>query len=170
MCEMWEDDNAGFLRKLVGQRARMFMRNREYLRSLRGDYEEAKQLQKRFGHVWAEYGTDIYKLTAEACGENWDFDCRSSQDEEKNAFAEEKKEAAVKQKNDDLAATRQAGSRRGLDQLQGISQESECVLEEEEGLLGGKSPQKESPQKEARQEEGSGGRRTDFYRRAGGTC
>jgi hypothetical protein len=169
MCEMWEDDNAGFLRKLVGQRARMFMRNREYLRSLRGDYEEAKQLQKRFGHVWAEYGTDIYKLTAEACGENWDFDCRSSQDEEKNAFAEEKKEAAVKQKNDDLAATRQAGSRRGLDQLQGISQESECVLEEEKGRLGkqGGSPQK--VEKEARQS-GCEGRRTDFYRRAGGTC
>ena len=164
---MWEDDSphARFWRKLIQQRARMFMKHREYLVTLRGNYEEAKRMQKRFGHVWAEYGTDIYKLTAEACGENWDFE-----DEEKNASARAavKKEAAVKQnKDDNLAPARQAGSRRGLDQLQGISQESECVLEEEEGLLG--SPQKEGPQKEARQEEGSG-RRADFYRRAGGTC
>ena len=165
---MWEDDSphARFWRQLIQQRAREFMRNREYLQTLRGNYEEAKRMQKRFGHVWAEYGTDIYKLTAEACGENWDFE-----DEEKNAFARAavKKEAAVKQnKDDDLAPTRETGTRRGLDQLQGISEESECVLEEGKGLGGGKSPQKESPQKETRQEEGR--RRADFYRRAGGTC
>ena len=169
--KMWEDDNphARFWRKLIGQRAVALMRNREYLQTLRQNYEEAKRMQKLFGHVWAEYGTDIYQLTAEACGENWDFDC-SDRDEEKTAFArsaEQKKEAAVKQKDDDLAATRQAGSLRGIDKLQGISQKSECVLEEEEeGLLGGKSPQKEARQ----EEEGSGGRRADFYRRAGGTC
>ena len=169
---MWEDDSphARFWRKLIRQRARMFMGHREYLQTLRGNYEEAKRMQKRFGHVWAEYGTDIYKLTAEACGENWDFE-----DEEKNAFARSavKKEAAVKQnKDDNLAPARQAGSRRGLDQLQGISQESECVLEEEEGLLGSsgkEGTQKEGPQKEARQEEEGRGRRDDFYRRAGGT-
>ena len=158
---MWEDDSptARFWRQLIRQRACMFMKHREYLVTLRGNYEEAKRMQKRFGHVWAEYGTDIYKLTAEACGENWDFE-----DEEKNAFARAavKKEAAVKQKDDNLAPARQAGSRRGLDQLQGISEESECVLEEEEGLLG------KSPQKEARQE--GSGRRADFYRKAGGTC
>jgi len=125
--KMWEDDNphARFWRKLIGQRAVALMRNREYLQTLRQNYEEAKRMQKLFGHVWAEYGTDIYQLTAEACGENWDFDC-SDRDEEKTAFArsaEQKKEAAVKQKDDDLAATRQAGSRRGLDQLQGLSRE-----------------------------------------------
>ena len=156
----------------------MYMNHREYLQTLRGNYEEAKQLQKRFGQVWAEYGTDVYKLTAEACGENWDFDSArgdSLQDEEKSAFARaaaNKKEAAVEQnKDDNLAPARQAGPRRGLDQLQGISQEGECVLEEEEGVRGllGRSQKVE----EARQEEekgSGGGRRADFYRRAGGTC
>tara|TARA_B100000029_G_scaffold280135_1_gene274280 strand:- start:232 stop:705 length:474 start_codon:yes stop_codon:yes gene_type:complete len=157
---MWEDGpHARFWRQLIQQQAREFMRNREYLQTLRTDYEEARRMQKRFGHVWAEYGTDIYKLTAEACGENWD-----SEDEEKNAFARAavKKEAAVKQKHDNLAPARQASSRRGLNQLQGISQESECVLEEDKGRS---KRQEESPKKEARQE-----RRADFYRRAGGTC
>jgi len=160
---MWEDANARFWGQLVRQRATMFMQNREFLQTLRGDFEEAKRLQKLFGHVWAEYGTDVYKLISSACGENWDFE-----DEEKNAFARAavKKEAAVKQKDDDLAPAREAGPRCGLDQLQGISQASERVLEEDEGL--GKS--KESPQEEARQEEeGRRGRGSDFYRRAGGS-
>ena len=162
MQKAWEDETpaARFVRRLVRQRAVQFMRSPEYLKRLRYDYDRARSDQKMFGHIWEEYGTDIYKLIAEACDENWDME-----DEEKNAFARAafKKEAAVKQnKDDNLARTRQTGSRRGLDQLQGISEESECVLEEEEGLLG------KSPQKEARQE--GSGRRADFYRKAGGTC
>ena len=168
---MWEGDDphARFWKQLTTNRAREFMGNHEVLRSLRRDYERAKQLQRLFGHVWAEYGTDIFKLTAEACGENWDFE-----DEEKNAFAraEAKKEAAVKQRadDDDVVAAREASPRRGLDELQGISEESECILEEEEGFLGGGQ---QSPEEEGRQEEEQekvGRRGADFYRRAGGTC
>ena len=165
---MWEGDDphARFWKQLTTNRAREFMGNREFLRELRRDYERAKQLQRLFGHVWAEYGTDIFKLTAEACGENWDFE-----DEEKNAFAraEAKKEAAIKQRadDDDVVAAREASPRRGLDELQGVAQESECVLEEEEGLSG----QRQSPPKEKTRQEEQGRRRgADFYRRAGGTC
>jgi len=197
---MWEDDtpHARFWRQLTTNRAKQFMQNHEFLRTLRRDYDRAKQLQRLFGHVWAEYGTDIFRLTAEACGENWDFDSPESwrpgglppsprqsrrlssargdcsQDEEKNAFARAaaKKEVAVKQRADDnVVATREAGSRRGQHQLQGVAQESERVLEEEEGLSGG--GQRQSPQKErakTRQEEQGNCRRgSSFYRRAGGS-
>ena len=51
-----------FLRRLKEQRARSFMRDPEYLKSLRHDAEGAKQMQKWFGSIWAEYGTDVYKL------------------------------------------------------------------------------------------------------------
>ena len=169
---MWEDDNphARFWRQLTTSRAHMFMKNHEFLRSLRRDYDRAKELQRLFGHVWAQYGTDIFRLTAEACGENWDFE-----DEEKNAFARAaaKKEVAIKQRekagnDDDVVAAREASPRRRQHQLQGVAQESECVLEEEEGLGGGG---RQSPQKgeKTRQEKQGRRRGADFYRRAGGT-
>ena len=40
------------------------------------------KLQKLFGKVWEEYGTNVYRLIAEAHGEPWD-----AEDEEKTAFA-----------------------------------------------------------------------------------
>jgi len=171
--EAWREPAAeAFLRRLREQRARSFMRDPEYLKSLRHNAEGAKQMQRWFGSIWAEYGTDIYKLIAEACGENWDME-----DEQKCSFAREtaKKAATDKQKessnrNDDLAPTRKKDARGGLHQFQGVPQESFGVLEESKGrfkISRNRSPQKAPPQKESR---GRRGRREDFYRSAGGTC
>jgi len=142
--------------RLVRDRAIEFMRSRSFLRSLRLKHDDAKRLQKQFGHVWQEYDTDIYILIAEACGENWDL--------------EEKNETAVNQENkgdDNLVATRETGTRERLDELQGIVEESECVLEEEEE----RSQQVAGTQEEAQVRKGSkrGKRSADFYRRAGCT-
>ena len=186
---MWEDSNphAKFWRRLIRQRAIMFMESREYLQTLRGKFEEAKRMQKRFGDVWEEYSTDIFKLIAEACGENWD--APPSQDEEKNAFEHRKKDPAVNQKEDDnVVAAREAGSRERQHQLQGIVEESKCLLEEEEGSRrirhvcpqtqdeeAGPKEEEESKRQRQRQRQrssrGGGGkeRSADFYRRAGCT-
>ena len=164
---MWEneDPKARFWRRLIRERAIDFMRSQSFLRSLRCRYEESKKLQKRFGKVWAEYGTDIFKLVEEACGENWDLE-----DEQKNAFAlqQEKNDAAVNQNssdNDDLVAARQGSAFEGQHKLQGIPETSECVLEEEKRVFSISSSEEEegSPRKEEKR-----GRSADFYRRAGG--
>ena len=123
-----------FSRRLREQRARSFMRDPEYLRSLRHNVEGAKQMQKWFGSIWADYGTDIYKLIAEACGENWDLE-----DEQKSEFARETAKKAVtdKQKetsnHDNLAPTRKKDARGGLHQFQGVPEASLGVLEENKG-------------------------------------
>jgi hypothetical protein len=159
-----------FLRRLREQRARSFMRDPKYQKSLRHNAEGAKQMQKWFGSIWAEYGTDIYKLIAEACGENWDME-----DEQKCSFAREtaKKPAADKQKgssnHDDLAPTCEKDARSGVHQFQGLTQASLGVLEENKGrfkICRNRSPQKAPPQEESRSRRG---RRDDFYRSAGGT-
>jgi hypothetical protein len=147
MQKVWEDETpaARFMRRLVRQRAIEFMRSPDYLKPLRYDFERAKRDQKRFGHIWNEYGTD------EAHGENWD------------AEDEEKKEAAVNQRgsiqNDDLVATCEKSPRERQHQLQGKPEASLGVVEEDQG---------EGDQiLEAREKSKS--RRDDFYRRAGGT-
>ena len=145
---MWEDEGAGaaFMKRLVRKRAIEFMQRPEYLKPLRFDYDRAKADQKRFGQVWEEYGTNVFKLIAEAHGElTWD-----AEDEEKHCVR--KKEVAVTQRNDDdLVAAREAGSLERLDEFQGKSEESVGVVEEEE-------------------EGGRGQRYEEFYRRAGGSC
>jgi len=153
MHKVWEDETpaARFMRRLVRQRAIEFMRSPDYLKPLRYDFERAKRDQKRFGHIWKEYGTDIFQLIAEAHGENWD------------AEDEEKKEAAVNQRgsiqNDDLVATCEKSTRERQHQLQGKPEASLGVVEEDQG---------EGDQiLEAREKSKS--RRDDFYRRAGGT-
>ena len=148
---MWEDPVENFWACLVRDRAIEFMHSTSFLRSLRQKHDDAKRLQKRFGHVWQEYDTDIYKLIAEGCGENWDL---------------EKKDTAVNQENkgdDNLVAARETGTRERLDELQGIVEESECVLEEEEGQVSkGKRQEEIKSSKRGR-------RSADFYRRAGCT-
>jgi hypothetical protein len=160
MQEMWEDETpaARFMRRLVRKRAVEFMRNVEYLKRLRYNYDQAKMDQKMFGHVWEEYGTNIFELIAEAHGENWDPDAPTGL----------KKEAAVNQRrtkqNDDVVATCEKGARERQHQLQGQSEASLSVLEEDKGCFDEDS----KTETEAREE--SKGRREDFYRRAGGTC
>ena len=129
--------------RLVRDRAIEFMRSKSFLRSLRQKHDDAKRLQKQFGHVWQEYDTDIYILIAEACGENWDL---------------EKKDTAVNQENkgdDNLVAARKTGTRERVDELQGKFEESFRELEE-------------AKRREAEEKGQEKGRGEEFYRRAGG--
>ena len=59
MHTAWETESAAerFMKRLVRERACEFMRSPDYLRPLRFDFERAKRDQKRFGEIWAEYGT-----------------------------------------------------------------------------------------------------------------
>ena len=131
---MWFDDSprTKFLKELVHQRATRFAHNGPFLRDLRHRPEEARNLQRVYGKVWESQGTNVFKLIASACGETWDLE-----DEEKHARAPEKKEVAIKQRDDDLVATREEGTCRREHELQGVAEEGERVLEEEQGRLGG---------------------------------
>jgi hypothetical protein len=160
MQKAWEDEApaARFMRRLIRQRAVEFMRNPEYLKRLRYDYERARSDQKMFGHIWEEFGTSIFELIAEAHGEDWDADADAE---------EKKKEAAVNQRrtkqNDDVVATREESTRERKHQLQGLDETGLGVLEEDKGSIDDVC----KTETEAREE--SKGRRADFYRRAGGT-
>ena len=173
MHAAWEDDGpaAQFMKRLVRERAVEFMRSPDYLLPLRFDYERARRDQKHFGHIWAEYGTNVYQLIAESYGETWD-----AEDDEKHAGiaktrapARTKKESALTQRvcpiNDDVVGAREEGPRQRFDELQGKPEASELVVEEDQGQirLGG------SAEEEARPKEEKGGRGEDFYARAGGT-
>ena len=63
---VWDDNSpaARFMRRLVRERAIEFMRSPGYLKKLRFDYDRAKADQKLFGHVWAEYGVNVFQLIA----------------------------------------------------------------------------------------------------------
>ena len=155
MQKVWEDNSpaAKFWRQLVRDRATEYMRDPVFLRDMRHDYTMVREYQKRFGRVWAEYGTNIYKLIAEACGECWD-----SEDEEK-------KEAAVNQRiDDDLVAAREKDPRGREHELQGEPEASVGLLEEGRCSRGRNGSAEEAPP----QETGKSSRRgEDFYRRAG---
>ena len=166
MHKAWKSENAAeiFLNKLRRQRAIEFMRNASYLKGLRNDFERARQDQKFFGKIWEEYGTNVYQLIAEACGESWDME-----DEQKHAHGvSKKKEAAVNQKNhDDLVGAREKGTREREHQFQGKPEARERVVEEEQGQS---SPKSSSGGKSAEEEEEAApARRAGFYRSAGGS-
>lgn len=159
-----------FWARLKRNRAREFMRDVPYMKSLRFNYKVACDMQKMHGDVWAEYGTDVFRLIAEAHGETWD-----SEDEEK------KKGPAVKPKgkdlkHDDLVAAREKSPCRGLDQLQGEPEEGLSELEEDEGLQGrqlwrrkgGAEEEAKGPSPPQKEEEVHRLRREGFYRTAGG--
>ena len=166
MEQLWAEDSAHgqFWRRLLRERAESIASDEVHLRRLRYQPALAKSEQKRFGHVWADAGTDVYKLIAGAYGEVWD-----EEDEEKQRFAAAhagKKEAAVKQRkpDDDLVGARQKDARRRLDKLQGEPQTGLEDLEE-----GGRQSCK-GWQEETGQEARGRTRREEFYRRAGCTC
>ena len=133
------------------------MRSPEYLKRLRYDYDRARADQKMFGHIWDEYGTNIFQLIAEAHGENWDADAADAP----------KKHAAVNQRrttqHDDVVTACEKSARERQHQFQGKYEASLGVVEEDKGLRG------DDCETETEAEE-SKGRRADFYRRAGGTC
>ena len=153
MHQAWDPDSesaaARFMKRLIRSRAVEFMHSPEYLKSLRFDYARATANQKRFGHIWEEYGTNIFQLIAEAHGEIWD-----AEDEEKHCS--KKKDVAISQRestrDDNLVAARKKGTRERFDELQGKSQAGVRLVEEEQG----------QGQEKARGE--------GFYRRAGGSC
>lgn len=107
-------------------RAREFMRDAEFMRSLRYDNNTARKLQRSFGKIWAEYGTDVYQIIADAS-------------------LGAKKTVAVNQKaNDDVAPAREKGPRGWEHEFQGVPEESKRELEEEKGgTQKHASPQKE---------------------------
>lgn len=174
MHACWEnkDPVARFWRRLIRERAVEFMRSADFMKKLRYHPDEAKDLQKRFGKVWAEYGTDVYRLIAEAHNEKWD-----EEDEQKSSFArqEAKKESAINQRdNDDLVAARKTGTFERVDEFQGVVEESLGILEEKEerrirGLLELSGAEEEAARQKEEESGGRGGRREGFYRRAGGT-
>ena len=151
----WETEtpHQRFWKKLIRQRAESHMQDVAYLKMLRNRNDLAKADQKHFGAVWAEHGTNIYKLIAKAHGEVWD-----SEDDQKTASkleAAEKSGSLEQRENADLDRTRKESPRGRQHQLQGIAEASERVVEESKvgcggaGGLGG-SPKKEgaAPKKE----------------------
>jgi hypothetical protein len=165
MEQLWVENSAHgrFWRRLLRERAAQIAGDELHLRRLRYLPDLVKSLQKKFGHIWADANTNLYKLIAGAFGEVWD-----DEDDEKQRFAAAyagKKEAAVKQRklDDDLVRARQKDARRGVDELQGESQESLEDMEET-----GKWRRQEEEGEEEEGEEGGGrSRREEFYRRAG---
>ena len=162
---MWDEETPGmrFMQRLVRERAEEMVAAPQYMRFLRHDNETAVRYQKKFGEVWAQHGTNVYKLIAKACGDApWD-----SEDEQKSgAVAVGKKVSPLKEKNhDDLARTRQENTRVRFDLLQGKPETGVEVLEEREG--DGHEEGDEGEEEEGC-ESGRRGRREDFYRRAGG--
>ena len=149
---MWEYETPQqrFWKRLVRQRAESHMQDAKYLQLLRHRNDLAKADQKRFGHIWAEHNTNIYKLIAKAHGENWD-----AEDEQKTAYAlhEQKKTAAIPQReNDNLVAAREEGPREREHKFQGINEEGLRLVEKGKGQQGGGGPSgggpEEAPQKE----------------------
>ena len=138
-----------FWRRLIRERAHEFAANTERLRKLRYEPEKAADSQKRFGKAWREMNTNVYKLIAGAYGESWDLE-----DEEKHGtFEAPKKEAAVKQReNDNLARAREKDARVRFDQLQREPQAGLEILEE------GRRRQGQSAQAQGQSRQG-GGRR-----------
>ena len=158
---MWDEQTpaARFMQRLVRERAEEMIAAPQYMRCLRNDNETAVRYQRKFGKVWAQHGTNVYKLIAKACGDSpWD-----SEDEQKSgAVAVEKKVSPLKEKyHDDLAPTRQAGARVRVDLLQREPEAGFEVLEE--GRKEAADPAEKG--KESRE---SRGRREGFYRLAGG--
>ena len=139
MHALWEYETPQqrFWKRLVRQRAESHMQDAKYLQALRHRNDLAKADQKRFGHIWAEHNTNIYKLIAKAHGENWD-----AEDEQKTAYAlhEQKKTAALPQReNDNLVAAREEGPREREHVVQGLAQESVRLVEKGKGQGGGGS-------------------------------
>ena len=146
MQRIWEEDNAHgrFWRQLVRQRAEAHMQDAEYMRHLRYQNDRAKKDQKLFGHIWEEYGTNVYKLIAKACGETWD-----AEDDEKTGLGRfaEKKTAPIQQRetidNDDVVTTCEEGPRRREHKLQGKPEASVRVVEEDKGCPESKKGQED---------------------------
>ena len=161
---MWDEEHpaARFMKRLVRERAEEMLTTPQFMRFLRNDNETAVRYQRKFGKVWREHGTNVYKLIAKACGDApWDGD---SEDEEKGggAVVAGKKVSPHKEKNhDDVARTREESALLGIDLLQGKSEESIKVVERE---VKGSSGEEEEKGRQG------GGRREDFYRRAGGSA
>ena len=159
---MWDEERpeVRFMRRLVRERAEEMVAAPQYMRFLRNDNETAVRYQKKFGEVWREHGTNVYKLIAKACGDApWDGD---SEDEQKGggAVAAAKKVSPHKEKNhDDLAPAREESARVRVDLLQGKPEAGLEVLEERKG----RKAEEKGQGLESRR-----GRREGFYRRAGG--
>ena len=156
MESVWEHDtpHARFWRQLLQQNADQRRLDEEYLKRLRFQPARAKEDQKRFGDIWAEHNTNIYKLIASACGEVWDNEDEEkhggkssartpwSQRSRESASALQKTGCIPTKGNDNLDRAREESPRSRQHQFQGIPQAGECILEGEKG--------QESPEKRRR--------------------
>ena len=122
------------------------------LRHMRHDHAMVKRHQKLFGHIFKERGLCLYKLIAEACGENWD-----SEDEQKNC-------PPMEQRPDNAISLDYAREERVRErEIQGdVLQTSDDRREEDvqarrEVLLGRRCcPQEEAPRQKKKAAEGGG--------------
>ena len=121
MEAVWRNDtpHGRFWRQLLQENADQRRLDEDYLKRLRYRADLAKEDQKRFGHIWAEHGTNVYKLIAGAYGENWD-----AEDDEKQRYALEhgKKGCSGKANSNhgNLARTREEGPRERRHPVQGF--------------------------------------------------
>ena len=156
---------AHIMRRLVRDRAVEFMRCPEYLKPLRFDYERAKRDQKRFGEIWAEYGTNVYQLIAKAHGETWDAETEEKERSRAADASHPRKIApAVNQRadrDDNVVAACEKGTRGGQHELQGQHETGVRVVEEDEGRGEVCGAEETAKTEIGRARSGS------FYRRAG---
>ena len=165
MESVWEHDtpHARFWRQLLQQNADQRRLDEEYLKWLRYQPERAKEDQKRFGHIWAEHNTNIYKLIAKSYGEVWDDEDEEKQRSRESASALEKTAACNQNGNDSLARSREESPRSRQHKLQGIPQASIGLMEESEkgqscsGPGSGGSPPQETAATQEESRAGGGG-------------
>ena len=165
MESVWEHDtpHARFWRQLLQQNADQRRLDEEYLKRLRFQPARAKEDQKRFGDIWAEHNTNIYKLIAKSYGEVWDDEDEEKQRSRESALALEKTGCIPTKGDDNLDRAREESSRSGQHKLQGIPQASLGLVEESEkgqsssGPGSGSSPKETAAQEEESRAGGGGG-------------
>ena len=170
MHKVWEAESATtrFWKRLIRERAVEFMRSPDYLRALRHRNDQAREDQKRFGHIWEEFGTNVYKLIAGAHGESWDkWDEEDEQKEMQRVATAPNKPPPLHQRQNDgrhLVAAREASTRGGEHLLQGEPEESLSLLEEEQSSeKSGESGTQETEEKEEEDEEEERANTSSFF-------
>ena len=168
MESVWEHDtpHARFWRQLLQQNADQRRLDEEYLKRLRFQPARAKEDQKRFGDIWAQHNTNIYKLIAKSYGEVWDDEDEEKQRSRESALALEKTGCIPTKGDDNLDRAREESPRSRQHQFQGIPQAGFGFVEKGKGQSSrsksspgrgkGQSPEEETAAQE--ESRGAGGR------------
>jgi len=124
------------------------------LRHMRHDHEMVKSHQKLLGHIFKERGLCLYKLIAEACGENWD-----SEDEQKNCPPmEQRPDNAISLDCPREERVREREVKGDVVQASDDRREEDVQARREVGLGLGRRrcPQEEAPRQKKKAAEGGG--------------